>query len=69
MEPFPPDFEDTVIENKAAFSIPVITINSEESTLWEEHYARQEKLLEPWIKQAGADSAFVTLGTPVHLRS
>jgi hypothetical protein len=69
MEPIPLEFEDNVIDNKISFSIPIITINSEEFTVWKEHRARQEKLLEPWIKQAGADSAFVTLGTSSHLDS
>lgn len=51
-----------VIQDDTTFSLPVLTINSEQFTLWKGHMQRLERLLEPWIKQAGRDSAFVTIG-------
>ena len=64
MEPFPSDFEQRVVQENQAFSIPVLVINSEEFTLWKSHFARQDTLLEPWVARAGENAAFVTLGVP-----
>jgi hypothetical protein len=61
MEPFSEDFVDNVVKGNPAFSIPVLIINSETFTLWRGHFPHQQKLLDPWIQQAGKDSALITL--------
>lgn len=67
MEPFPADFEQRVVRENQAFSIPVIVINSEEFTLWKSHFVRQDTLLKPWVSRAGENAAFVTLVGSRHM--
>ncbi|KIM29538.1 hypothetical protein M408DRAFT_328785 [Serendipita vermifera MAFF 305830] len=66
MEPFPEVSEDSEIA-AASVSVPILVINSEEFTLWKQHFACQKRTFDPWIKRAREGSTWLTIARTRHM--
>lgn len=49
------------------FNVPMLVINSEQFTVWKNHYMRVQEILRDWSKPYPKEPTLLTLGTYLHI--